>query len=378
MSDAPRPTPQIEAVPATTPFVAPEELAKRAGRAELLRLGANESAFGPPPGALAAMRAAVGRTSWYGDPESLDLRAALAQRHGCLPQNIAITSGIDDLLGLVVRCFLGPGDVAVQALGTYPTFGFHVTGYGGHIETVRYDAGGTVPLDALAALARDVRPRVVYLANPDNPSGSFHPGGAVTRFLASLPPDALLMLDEAYADFLPARDLAAPTILPRTVRARTFSKAYGMAGARIAYALADSAVVATFQKIRLHYGINRTAQIGALAALDDPAFIAAVIAEVARGRDEYYRLGARLGIGTLPSTTNFVLFDLGTRERAEAMLERLLQRGVFVRKPSAPPLDRYVRVSVGSQDERARFEEAFAAALDADPVATFAAKKDGA
>jgi len=364
LSDSPQPTTQIEAVPSSIPFVAPEELAKRVGLPELLRLGANESAFGPPPAALAAMSAALGRTSWYGDPESTDLRTVLARRNGCLPQNVAITSGIDELLGLVVRCYLGPAGVALQALGTYPTFGFHVMGYGGRLETVPYNEDGTVPLDALAARAGELRPRIVYLANPDNPSGSFHRAEEVTRFMASLPSDALLMLDEAYADFLPPGELVAPAILPRTVRARTFSKAYGMAGARIAYALADEAVIATFQKVRLHYGINRTAQIGALAALDDPAFIADVVAEVARGREEYRSLGKRLGISTLPSTTNFVLFDMGSRASAEAMVARLLQLGVFVRKPAAPPLDRYIRVSVGSQEERARFAQAFATALE--------------
>ena len=224
----------------------------------------------------------------------------------------------------------------MAALGTYPTFAFHVSGYGGRLETVRYSSDGKVPLDALTERAWEVRPRIVYLANPDNPSGSFHTAGEVLRFLASLPPDALLMLDEAYADFLPSGDLPTPSVLPNTVRARTFSKAYGMAGARIAYALADPSIVGTFQKIRLHYGINRTAQIGALAALDDPAFIESVVAEVARGRAEYARLGGRLGIATLPSTTNFVLFDLGTRERAEAMVARLLEHGVFIRKPGAP------------------------------------------
>ncbi len=129
-----------------------------------------------------------------------------------------------------------------------------------------------------------MRPRIVYLANPDNPSGSFAPRDAVSNVLATLPNDALLLLDEAYGDFVPANDLIAPAVLPRVVRTRTFSKAYGLAGARIAYALAEPAVVATFQKIRHHYGVNRTAQVAALAALSDGAFVAGVVAEVARGR----------------------------------------------------------------------------------------------
>jgi histidinol-phosphate aminotransferase len=365
MSERPQPTPQVAAVPPTTPFVAPEELARRAGHATLLRLGANESAFGPPPRSLAAMRDALPRTSWYGDPESAELRAALAKRHACRPDNITVTSGIDDILGLAVRAYLGPGDVALATRGTYPTFGFHVAGFGARLDVVPYSDDGHVQLDALAERARALQPKVVYLANPDNPSGSFRSRADVETFVQALPPRALLILDEAYADFVAVGDLAAPAILDRVVRARTFSKAYGLAGARIAYTLAPPDVVATFQKIRHHYGVNRTAQIGALAALDDAEFVAQVVAEVARGRDEYAALAERLGVATLPSFTNFVLFDLGSRERAEGMVDEMLRRAVFIRKPGAPPLDRYVRVTVGTGEERARFAAVFADALEA-------------
>jgi histidinol-phosphate aminotransferase len=159
--------------------------------------------------------------------------------------------------------------------------------------------------------------------------------------------------------------LVAPVVAPGIVRARTFSKAYGMAGARIAYLLATADVTSTLQKIRLHYGVNRTAQVGALAALDEDDYVARVVAEVARGRDDYEALGRRLGTSTLPSRTNFVCFDLGSRRRAEAMLAELLRRAVFIRKPGAPPLERYVRVTVGTPRERERFADAFAAALRA-------------
>ena len=359
MSAGPEPTAQIAAVPATTPFVAPEELARRTGHGELLRLGANESAFGPPPHALAAMRSALAHTSWYGDPESAELRAALARRHGCAAENIVVTSGIDDLLGLVARTFLAQGDLALATRGTYPTFGFHVAGYGGLLDGVPYADDGRVPLDALARRACEAAPKVVYVANPDNPSGSFAHATAIRALLAALPERTLVVLDEAYADFVPAGDLVAPAVLPRVVRARTFSKAYGMAGARIAYALAPADIIATFQKIRHHYGVNRTAQIGALAALEDDAFVASVVAEVARGRREYAELGSRLDLATLPSHTNFVCFDIGSRERAEALVDELLRRAVFIRKPGVAPLDRFVRVTVGTPDERRRFAAIF-------------------
>jgi histidinol-phosphate aminotransferase len=137
-----------------------------------------------------------------------------------------------------------------------------------------------------------------------------------------------------------------------------------MAGARIGYALASADLVAVFQKLRLHYGVNRTGQIGALAALDDDAFMRGVVAEVERGREDYYALAARLGLPAVRSSTNFVCIGIGTRTQAEAMVGELLAGGVFVRKPWAPPLDGYVRITVGTAAERAAFAERFVEALD--------------
>jgi histidinol-phosphate aminotransferase len=360
----PEPTPQIQAVPATVPFVGPEALARRTGRRELLRLGANESAFGTSPKALARMREELVRSSWYGDPENHDLREALARRHRCAPENVTVGAGIDDFLGLVVRTFIAPGEIALATLGSYPTFVFHVKAYGCRLETVPYDRSGRVDLDALANAARRLRPRVLYLANPDNPSGTFAAKAQVAALRDALPDRTLLLLDEAYADFVPRDELLDDEIDPRVVRLRTFSKAYGLAGARIAYALSTSEIAATFDKIRHHYGVNRNAQIGALAALEDREFIAGVVRAVAEGREDYYRLGRRLGLRTIPSATNFVCFEIGTRAQAEALVEELLRLGVFIRKPGAPPIDGFVRVTVGTPEQRAAFEPLFAEALE--------------
>lgn len=363
MSDRPHPTAQVAAVPAVTPFVAPEELARRVGRASLLRLGANESAFGPSPKAIAAMREAVALASFYGDPESVDVRAALARRHRCAIENVVIGSGIDDLMSLVVRTFCAPGDIALATHGTYPTWTYHVMAYGARHETAPPTPSASIDVDALLEAARRLHPKIVYVANPDNPSGAFVAKEEVARLRAGLADDVLLVIDEAYADFVDAARLPEDAIDARTIRMRTFSKAYGLAGARLGYALADAVHIATFQRIRQHYGVNRTAQIGALAALDDPAFAAGVVAEVARGRAEYAALGSKLGCRTLPSATNFVCFEIGTRAQAEAMMATLLELGVFVRKPYAPPIDGFVRVTVGTSAERAAFAEIFAEAL---------------
>jgi histidinol-phosphate aminotransferase len=359
----PKPTRQIAAVPAVTPFVAPEELARRVGRSSLLRLGANENAWGPSPRAIAAMRAAAAQSSWYSDPESLELRAALAVRHGCSEDNIVVGSGIDDLMALLVRTFCAPGDRTVATLGTYPTWGYHVAGYGGVLVTAEPTRAAGVDVDALIGRAGLAAPKIVYVANPDNPSGTFVPAGELARLRAALADDVLLVIDEAYADFVAAALLPPNVLDPRTIRLRTFSKAYGLAGARIGYAIAAAETIATFKKIRQHFGVNRTAQIGALAGLGDPAFVHRVVAEVALGREDYAALGRRLDCRTLPSMTNFVCFEIGSRGAAEAMVQDLIERGVFVRKPSAPPIDGFIRVTVGTPGERAAFAQIFFEAL---------------
>jgi len=360
---SPKPTAVVTAVPGVTPFVAPEELARRAGRSSLLRLGANESAFGPSPLAIEAMREAVTRASWYGDPESVELREAIAQRHGCALENVVIGSGIDDLMSLLVRAFCAPGDVSLATRGSYPTWTYHVVAYGATLATAEPTAQAAADVDALLAQAALVHPKIVYIANPDNPSGAFLAASEIARLRAGLDNRVLLVIDEAYADFVAPNRLPPDGIDARTIRLRTFSKAYGLAGARIGYALADREHIATFQRIRQHFGVNRTGQIGALAALRDRAYAQAVIAEVIRGRAEYHVLGKRWGIHTLPSATNFVCFEIGSRLDAERMVAILLELGVFVRKPYAPPIDGYIRVTVGTPAERETFAAVFAEAL---------------
>lgn len=355
--------PHIEAIPVVTPFVGPEQLMREGGHASLLRLGANESAFGPSPKAVEAMARELPRLSWYGDPESYDLRSALAVRHGCGIENLCVGSGIDELMGLAVRAYMSPGDLALTTRGTYPTFAYHVTGFGGRLETVAYRDEGMVDVDALIARANELRPAIVYLANPDNPSGTLLPPTEIVRLFEALPRHSLLFLDEAYADFVGDRYVFPPLLHGRLVRVRTFSKAYGMAGARIGYLISTLRNVVTFQKIRLHYGVNRNAQIGALASLEDDAFRESVVAAVAQGREEYYALAASLGTSALHSHTNFVCIDFGTNQRATHVMNSLLAHGVFIRKPGAPPLDRYVRVSVGTAEERAEFANRLRAVL---------------
>ncbi|TAM58824.1 aminotransferase class I/II-fold pyridoxal phosphate-dependent enzyme [bacterium] len=366
MSDARPFTTLLSALPASVPFVAPEALERRRGELFELRLGANESTFGPSPRALAAMRNELERASLYGDPESFELRTALSVHLGLTREHLVIGSGIDDLLGLAVRAFLEPGSCAVTSLGAYPTFNYHVAGYGGRIESVPYRDDRN-DLDALVDAARRHAARLLYLANPDNPTGSYHDAAAIAALLDALPEQTLLLLDEAYIEFAPPA-LPFDAEDPRVIRLRTFSKAYGMAGMRIGYAIAPRQTIAAFDKVRLHFGVNRVAQAGALSALADRAFLEGVLAEVAWGREEYTRLATALGLAALASATNFMAFDLGSPERARAVAEGLTARRVFVRVPGATPLNRLVRATVGTPSERRRFGHALEGVLKSSRV----------
>ena len=348
------------------PFTGPEALERQSERRFRARVGANESAFGISPRARAAATAALDRLAWYGDPENYELRADVAAHLGVDVSQVLVGAGIDDLLALLMRAFATDGGRAVMTLGSYATFAYHAATCGVALDTESYGAAGQVNLEALATRARIseyVRnhglrrdPRfgtvVVYLANPDNPAGTWHGAAAVRDFVAELPPGCILALDEAYAEFAPPGPVP-PLVTDdaRVVHLRTFSKAHGMAGARVAYAVGAPEVCAGLNKLRLQFGVNRVAQEAARASLADVDFVAGVGDRAAAGREAYYELGRALGVPTLRSAANFVCFDLGTRQRAEAVLAALLARGVFVRKPAEPPLDSCIRLTVGTEEE---------------------------
>lgn len=334
------------------------------GRAFDARLGANENVFGPSPKAIAAMQAANADIWMYGDPESYELRNALADDLGIAPGNIVVGEGIDGLLGYLVRLFIGAGDAVVTSEGAYPTFNYHVAGFGGVLHKVPYKGDHEDPA-ALMAKAAEVGAKLVYLANPDNPMGTWHKGAEIVAALDKLPDGALLVLDEAYVEFAPEGTAAEIDIDdPRVIRMRTFSKAYGMAGARVGYALGAVPLITAFNKIRNHFGMNRSAQIGALAALADQPYLAGTCTKVSAARDEIARIAAENGLSALPSATNFVAIDCGQDGSfAKAVLDGLVKRGVFVRMPFVAPQNRCIRVSAGRPEDLAAFAAALPEAL---------------
>ena len=353
---SPRLTALIKSLPAFVPFVGPEAQERARGRPFCARLGANESVFGPSPNAIAAMEAAASENWQYADPESHELRDALAQFHNVDMDNIVIGEGIDGLLGLTVKLAVEPGDAVVTSDGAYPTFNFHVAGGAGRLVRVPY-SGDREDLDGLLDAATREDARLVYVANPDNPMGTFWSASAIKVFIDRLPDGVLLCLDEAYCDTAPAGELLPVDFLhPQVLRYRTFSKAYGLAGARIGYCLGAASLIAHFEKIRNHYGINRVGQVGALAALADQAYLAEAVAKIARARDKIAEIAAANRLTPIPSAANFVTIDCGSDDIfAKRVMEELIARGVFVRMPSVSPLNRCIRVSCGRDEDLAIF-----------------------
>lgn len=352
-------TPLAASLPATVPFVGPETAERAHGRPFLARLGANESLFGPSAAAILAIQNAAAAAWMYGDPENHDLKVALAAHHGCRPENIVVGEGIDGLLGYLVRLLVEPGTPVVTSLGAYPTFNFHVTGFGGTLHRALYKGDHEDP-QALLDLAAQTKAPLIYIANPDNPMGSHHPAATITDMLAQLPEAALLVLDEAYVDLAPpgtAPDISADT--PNLIRLRTFSKAHGLAGLRVGYAIAAPPLVQAFDKVRNHFGVGRVAQAGALAALHDTGHLPRVQAQVAAARTRLAGIARANGLMPLPSATNFITMDCGRDgDHTRALLRGLTAAGIFVRMPGVAPLDRCIRVSLGDESAMAAFETA--------------------
>jgi histidinol-phosphate aminotransferase len=352
-------TPIIDKLPSTVPFVGPESLQRRTGFTIKTRIGANESVFGPSPKAVAAMQEAASECWQYGDPENHDLKLAIADVLALAPENIAPGEGIDGLLGLTVRLFIDPGHTVATSLGAYPTFNFHVAASGGRLVTTPYVDDHEDPV-SLVELVKRENAKLLYFANPDNPMGSHWPAEKVQWLIDNVPETCLLLLDEAYIEFAPQGTAPAFDVSRKNLlRFRTFSKAHGMAGIRVGYAIGHPDLVKAFDKIRNHFGISRLSQAAAIASIADQDWINHVRREVENACNRIADIAITNGLTPLPSAANFVAIDCGrdgvyTRSIADG----LLQHGVFIRMPGVAPLNRCIRISCGKQADLDQLEEA--------------------
>ena len=288
----------------------------------------------------------------YGDPEGYDLKRAIADQMSVKAENIVLGEGIDALLGYLAKLFVEPGSKVVTSLGAYPTFNYHVNGCGGELIFVPYK-NDQEDLQSLIVKAEKSKARLIYYANPDNPMGTAKKASEIESLIKFIPKGCILLIDEAYSDFAP--ESYVPNIKCEdcpVIRLRTFSKAYGMAGARVGFGIGPSSLIKNFDKIRNHFGINRVAQVGALVALQDQEYLRSVIKNVTDSKNGIKQIAVENGLKPISSFTNFVAIDCGRNEEfAKRLLSNLIEFGVFLRMPSVWPLSRCIRVTAGKQTE---------------------------
>ena len=346
-------------LPASVPFVGPESQERQNSFIFDARLGANESVFGPSKLVIDAIKAQAEAVWQYGDPESFDLIHKLSDFYNLPKDNFIIGEGIDGLLGNLVRLFVEPGDTVVSSLGAYPTFKYHVDGFGGNISLVPYNKYYE-DLDALLIAAKKSKAKIVYLSNPDNPMGTFHSKNDIQDFIDNIPDETILCLDEAYSDFVEKSDLVSINVeRENLIRFRTFSKAYGLAGLRVGYGIGNKKLVKAFNKVRNHFGVNKLGQIAAKVALEDQKHLKNVLKKVEKSKNDIAAIFKKFGFTSLVSRTNFVPINSGGDDNfAAKLMTSLIQEKIFVRMPSVSPLNSFVRITAGTKDDLIVLEEA--------------------
>ncbi|MBI3523190.1 MAG: histidinol-phosphate transaminase [Betaproteobacteria bacterium] len=357
MSIAARAPAYIRAISPYQPGKPITELAREMGIPvdNIIKLASNENPSGMSPKARAAMERASADLSRY--PDQFELSQAISRRYGIGMERIALGNGSNDLLDLVARVFLAPGRSSVFSQHAFAVYPLATMSAGGEcIQVAAKDYGHD-----LTAMRAAIRPdtSVVWIANPNNPTGSFLPYPQVRAFLQTLPQDVVVVLDEAYNEYLPPAlhedTLAWLKEFPNLVITRTFSKVYGLAGLRIGYALASAEIVDLMNRVRLPFNVNNLALAAATAALDDQDFLAASFERNRNGMEQIVAGLQRLGLEYIPSYGNFVSFAVAD---AAATNQKLLRQGVIVRALANYGMPRHLRVTIGLERENTRFLEA--------------------
>jgi histidinol-phosphate aminotransferase len=356
MKPAPRPS-----ILAIAPYVPGE--GRIPGVNRVIKLSANEGAFGPPPGAVAAAREAAADLHRYPDGGSSALRAAIGKAFGLDPARIVCGAGSDELIGLLASIFGGPGTETLVTRHAFAMYAIYARAAGSEVVTVA-ERNLTADVDLILA---GVSPRtsIVFLANPNNPTGTMLPAAEVRRLRALLPANVLLVLDAAYAEYVehPEYDSGASLVDAgkNTVMTRTFSKIFGLGGARLGWAYAPAAIVGLVDRVRSPFNVGLATQAAGAAALAEPGWIAK---NVAHNRAEKAALLARLraaGLSAHDTEGNFVLPDFGSAARAAAADAFLRARGLIVRAMGGYGLPQHLRITVAGTEENALLAEAIEA-----------------
>jgi histidinol-phosphate aminotransferase len=332
--------------------------------ATIIKLASNENPRGASPKVQAAIAAALADLTRYPDGNGFALKTALASRLHLAPEQIVLGNGSNDVLELVTQAFLRPGDHAVYSQYAFIVYPLATQARGARgIEVPAKDYGHD--LDAmLAALTRNTR--VVFIANPNNPTGTWLAGDVVERFIAAVPRDVIVVLDEAYNEFLDPSERTDSSAwvsqYPNLVVSHTFSKAHGLAALRVGYGVMDAAIADLLNRVRQPFNVNSLAQAAALAALDDTQYVEDSRVLNRDGRQQLEAGLRALGLHYLPSRGNFVLFEAGD---AMAVYQALLREGVIVRPVANYGLAAWLRVTVGTPRENERFLASLARSIAA-------------
>lgn len=337
------------------------QAASESGLSSIIKLASNENPFGPSPKALAAMREAAASGNFYPDNENLELRGKLAERHNISPEHILVTAGTTQFIDIISRTLLGPGLNAVTSEKTFIVYAIAVRAAGGEYIQAPM-RGEAFDLDAVAAAVNEST-RVVFLANPNNPTGTMFDAASTDRFLARLPEQVLVVLDEAYCDF--AQSFAALRGVnyshsldyvrqaKNIVVLRTFSKAHGLAGIRVGYGFGPPKLLQHLARVRTAFSVSGVAEAGAIAALDDHAHIAQAVQnnlEESKWLEDKLR---ELGFNPVPTSASFIYFDTG--EAAGELARRLQAEGIIVRPMTIWGGPQAIRVTVGTPEQNRRF-----------------------
>ena len=339
-----------------------EAVKRQLKRSAVIKLASNENALGPSPKAVAALKQAAGALNRYPDAACAELRAKLAKKLRVPIESLIVGNGSDELIVLALRAFVDPGDEVVVAAPTFLIYEIQARACGASVTVVplrddRYD------LPAMRA-AVTAHTKLVFIANPDNPTGTYVTKRELEQFLRDLPGSPIVFMDEAYYEFVEAADYpqTVPFVLQRPmIVTRSFSKAYGLAGLRVGCGVAQPSLIAAMEAVREPFNVNSLAQAAAAAALDDAAFLSRTRRMIAEGRRYLTRELDRLQLRYVPSVTNFLLIRLGPK--AQELSEALLARGVIVREMSAWKLSGCLRVTIGTMAENRKCITALRACL---------------
>ena len=345
-----------------------EEVERELGLTDVIKLASNENPLGPSPRAVAVLQKLAGSVALYPEGSAPLLRQAVAKHVEMPPESLVFGGGSDEVLQLLALTYLQPGDETVQGDPSFAMYEIYATLANARPVKVPL-TNYTHDLEAMAD-AITPRTRLVFIANPNNPTGTLVDATAVRKFMARVPDDVLVVFDQAYDEYV--RHPEKPDLRPLVREGRnvvilhTFSKVYGLAGLRVGYGIARPEIAETLNRVRSPFNVNLLAQAAAAAALDDQEHVRRSVTVNAEGRALFYAAFQHMNLEFVPSEANFVLVDVGRDSRA--VFEALQRKGVIVRAGAGLGLPRHIRVTVGTMPQNQRFLAALKDVLAEVPV----------